>query len=160
MPRPFHPARGPHRLAVVLAGIVVAVVVADCSLLPPGLVPSAGDAPLVTLEIHGGECPDGECRFTAGIYRDGRVIRSDGQPQVVDAPSLARLVEQVEGADWNAILARPFAGDCPTAYDGQEEVYTFRPGGDAVIAASCTVVVQHDREPFQTVQRVLFGLGG
>jgi hypothetical protein len=160
MPRPFHPARGPRRLAAVLAGIAVAVAAAGCSLLPAGLVPAAGDAPLVTLELHGGECPGGGCRFTADIYRDGRVIRSDGQPQVVDAPSLVRLVEQVERTDWDATLATPFEGDCPTAYDGQEEVYTFHPGGEPVVVASCTVVVRHDREPFQTVQGILFGLGG
>ena len=114
----------------------------------------------MTFELHAGLCPDGEGCSTADIYRDGRVVRSDGEPQVVDAPSLARLVQQVEGADWEAIMARPFGGECPTAHDGQEEVHAFGAGEGPIVVASCEVVVEQDREPFQTVHGILFGLGG
>jgi hypothetical protein len=147
-----------------LSGLLLAVFVlagiAACSLLPPQLAPNNPAEAVVTLELSGGECPRGMCEWKAQIFRDGRVVRSDGQPQAVDGASLQRLVAQVDGADWTAILARPFTDTCPTAYDGQEETYTFATGGRSIVVASCTVVVDHDQEPFQTVQGILFGLGG
>ncbi len=135
-------------------------IVAACGLLPPGVAPGLVDEPLVTLELRGGDCPQGECRFTADIYGDGRVVRSDGEPQVVDEPSLARLAREVEAADWEAVLAVPFEGECPTAYDGQEAVYTFHVAPAPVVIASCTTLVDPAVEPFQSVQGILFGLGG
>lgn len=140
--------------------LVLALTLGACSLLPPGTVPAALDQPLVVYATSGGECPDGDCGFTAEIYRDGRVNRGDGMEQVVDGPSLARLIEQVEGADWEAILAVPFEGECPRNFDGQEEIYTFNVGPEPVVIASCTTLVDHSQEPFQTVQGILFGLGG
>jgi hypothetical protein len=145
------------RLVLALA---VAASLGSCRLLPPGAVPVDLDVPLVTLEMTGGECPQGECGFRAEIYRDGRVTRTDGMAQSAGAPTIARLVEQVEAADWEAILATPFEGECPRNLDGQEEVYTFHVAPEPVVVASCSILVDHQQEPFETVQGILFGLGG
>ncbi len=131
-----------------------------CGLLPPDTVPIDLDVPLVTYATAGGECPQGDCGFTAEIYRDGRVVRSDGTEQVADEASIARLVDQVEAADWDTILAKPFEGECPRNFDGQEETYTFHVLPEPVVVASCTVLVDHQQEPFATVQGILFGVGG
>jgi hypothetical protein len=133
---------------------------AACSLLPPGALPVALDQPLVTFEASGGECPQGECGIRADIFRDGRVVRTDGMTQLVDPPSLERLIAQVENADFAAILAVPFTGECPRNYDGQEQTYTFHVADPPVVVASCTTFVDPSAEPFQTVQRILLGLGG
>jgi hypothetical protein len=145
------------RLVLVL---IVAAGTGACSLLPPGTVPVALNPVLVTYEASGGECPAGMCSFRADIHRDGTVVRSDGMDQVADPVSLARLVAGMEGADWEAILARPFDGECPTAFDGQEQVYTFHAGAKPVVVASCTVAIDPAQEPFATVQAILFVVGG
>ena len=81
--------------------------------------------------------------------------------QTVDARHRSRrLVEQVETADWNAILAVPFTGECPRNVDGQESIYTFHDDRQPVIVAGCTTEIDPTQEPFQTVQGILFGVGG
>jgi hypothetical protein len=153
MPRPL------CSIGIPLVLVLAAASLGSCGLLPPGAVPADLDVPLVTLETTGGECPQGECGFRAEIYRDGRVTRTDGMAQSVDAPTIARLVEQVEAANWEVILATPFEGECPRSFDGQEEVYTFHVAPEPVVVASCTVLMDQQQEPFETVEGILFGLG-
>jgi hypothetical protein len=133
---------------------------AACGFLPPGTVPVALDRPLVTYQASGGECPQGACEFRADIFRDGRVTRTDGMTQFVDQPSLERLITQLESADFAAIRAVPFTGECPRNYDGQEQTYTFHVADPPVVVASCTTFIDPSAEPFQTVQGILFGVGG
>jgi hypothetical protein len=154
-------ASSPH--AVLLAAALLAAVLLGlgaCSLIPPEAVPEALNPVIVTYEASGGECPEGPCGFRAEIRRDGSVTRSDGMAQAVDEPSLKRLIEQVEGADWKAILARPFSGECPRNVDGQESIYTFSTAAGPVTVAGCTIEIDPQQEPFQTVQGILFGVGG
>jgi hypothetical protein len=139
---------------------VTAIALGACGLLPPGAVPEALNPVLVRYEASGGECPQGPCGFRAEIRRDGTVVRSDGRPQTVDAQTLAQLVEQVEGADWGAILAKPFEGECPRNFDGQEETYTFNVVPDPVVVASCTTAIDDLADPFRIVGGILFGVGG
>lgn len=148
------------RLTAAVLALGLAATLAGCGLLPPGSVPEALVSPLVTFETRGGECPQGECGFKAEILSDGHVVRSDGVAQVADPASLARLAEVVAAADWEAILAVPFDGECPRNVDGQEELYTFHVAPEPVVIASCTTLVDHAREPFQTVVGILFAVGG
>lgn len=151
----------PRSLAARLLLAAVAVTaLGACSLLPPEAVPAALNPVLVTYQAEGGECPQGPCGFRAEIRRDGTVTRSDGMAQTVDGPSLTRLVEQVGAADWRAILARPFIGECPRNVDGQESVYTFDTVAGPVTVAGCTVEIDPQQEPFQTVRGILFAVGG
>lgn len=146
-------------IAIAVATALASTLLA-CGLLPPDAVPPALTGTLVTYETRGGECPEGECGFKAEIHADGRVVRSDGMEQVVDEPSLRRLAEQVAAADWEAILAVPFEGECPRNFDGQEELFTFHVAPEPVVVASCTTLVDHEQEPFQTVVGILFAVGG
>jgi hypothetical protein len=140
--------------------VVAAIVVGACGLLPPGAVPEVLNPVLVSYEASGGECPQGPCGFKAQILRDGRVLRSDGMPQSVDAQTLADLTRQIERTDWDAILAKPFEGECPRNFDGQEETYTFNVAPQPVIIASCTTAIDPQQDPFRTVGGILFGVGG
>lgn len=151
----------PRSLAARLVLIALAATaLGACSLIPPEAVPQALNPVLVTYVTEGGECPQGPCGFQAEIRRDGTVKRSDGMAQTVDEPSLRRLIEQVEAADWKAILASPFTGECPKNFDGQESIYTFSTAAGPVTVAGCTVEIDPAQEPFQTVQGILFGVGG
>ena len=131
---------------------------AACSLFPA--MPASPEGVLVTFDARGGRCPEGECQFTAQIFHDGRVLRSDGMPQAVDPMSLELLIRGIEAADWDAILAVPFTGECPVNVDGQEQTYTFHVLPEPVVVASCTTEVDTTQEPFQTIHGILFGTGG
>ena len=155
MPRPV------RSLATRLSLLVVAaIVVGACGLLPPGAVPEVLNPVLVSYEASGGECPQGPCGFKAQIFRDGRVVRSDGMPQTIDARTLADLAGQMERTDWDAILAKPFEGECPRNFDGQEETYTFNVPPEPVVVASCSTAIDPQQDPFRTVGGILFGVGG
>lgn len=145
------------RLALLVAA---AITLGGCDLLPPGTVPEALNPVLVTYEASGGECPQGPCGFKAQIFRDGRVVRSDGMAQRVDDQTLAQLTEQVAAADWDAILDRPFEGECPKNVDGQEQVYTFHVAPEPVVVASCTTAIDPEQDPFRLVGGILFAVGG
>jgi hypothetical protein len=140
--------------------VAAAIVVGACGLLPPGAVPEVISPMLVGYEASGGECPQGPCGFKAQIFRDGRVLRSDGMPQTVDARTLADLAGQMERTDWDAILAKPFEGECPRNFDGQEETYTFHVAPEPVVVASCSTAIDPQQDPFRTVGGILFGVGG
>jgi hypothetical protein len=140
--------------------VVIAIGVGACGLLPPGAVPEVINPVLVTYEASGGECPEGPCGFRAEIHRDGTVVRSDGMAQTVDAQTMALLTAQVERADWGALLAKSFEGECPKSFDGQEETYTFNVAPKPVIVASCTTAIDPQQDPFRFVGGILFGVGG
>jgi hypothetical protein len=115
---------------------------------------------LVVYETRGGECPDGPCGERTEIYADGTVKYADGPLGVASPELLAGLQRAIEAADWDAILAVPFDGECPVNFDGQEQVYTFNVNGGAVVVASCTTSFDSATEPFSSVQVTLSGPGG
>jgi hypothetical protein len=136
-----------RRHANVLYGLVApavaAVLVAGCSLFGP--VVGGGDGPLVSIDAHGGHCLEGACGTVTTILRNGRLtIESSGDPiaDAVDPSLLATLAAAVDSADYARIMAVPFTGECPIAFDGQELTYTFHPAGRApVTIASCEVAI-------------------
>jgi hypothetical protein len=119
----------------VLSSIAIALLLGACSALPEiGAVRS-----LVTVEFHGGLCADGaECSSSTNLNSDGTVTGDAKPPNVLGtmAPGvLARLQAAIAEADFDAIRSKPFTGTCPTAFDGQEAVFTFHvPSGDIRLA--------------------------
>ena len=137
---------------VVRLGLL-ALVVAGCA-----LVPSPADGRLVTVEAHGGRCPDGECRRVFAIESDGLVHQLEP-----DEAEIHRVTEEtidvyraaLSVTDFNAIRLRPFTGDCPTAFDGMEVIYTFAtPSGQERIA-SCEVEIDRQAPLFVAVDAIL-----
>jgi hypothetical protein len=114
----------------------------------------------VSVETRGGECASGLCSHLLNIEADGRIhevipkdeVLGNVSPELVDA-----LQVEVERANYQLIRSRPFIGTCPTAYDGQETIYTFHVSrGDQVIA-SCKVAIDPKHPLFQAVATVLAG---
>lgn len=139
--------------------ILAAIALGACGQVPAAQpVPTPARA-IASVEARGGECPQGMCSTRYDVFSDGRVVRDDGATDAMDAGTAARLTELVEAADWTAILARPFTGECPTAWDGQELVYTFWPADGEVTVATCSVQVDPGQEPFAILDGVLFGGG-
>ncbi|HSL34911.1 MAG TPA: hypothetical protein VK871_14760 [Candidatus Limnocylindrales bacterium] len=142
--------RAPQRF---LPGLVfVAAIVAGCGwqFFGVGASPIAG--PLVTVETRGGECPAGACGQTTVIERDGRVhliAPAAAELGTVDPTLLEALRVEIEQADFAAIAGRPFTGECPTAYDGQETIFTFETSTGSHRLASCEVAIDLDATLFR-----------
>src|SRR5262245_25219754 len=102
--------------------LLVALFAAGCALVES---PTAG--PLVTVEATGGMCRTGTCQSLIAIEADGRVHQV--QPEVAEmgqatGESIDALRTAIAVTDFEAIRSRPFLGTCPTAFDGQELVYS------------------------------------
>lgn len=125
-----------HLLGLAL---VVAVLAAGCSGgAIASLLPTAG--PLVTLTMSGGECFDGPCGSVTIIERDGTVrqtLPEEATLGTVPPGLLTALDAAIKAANFEAIRAVPFTGECPTAFDGQEWVYEFGAPGGVEPIASC-----------------------
>ncbi len=151
------PARSVSRRFAVrsLPLVVVAVIASACGSTPTSPSPSATDSPppsvvaatpfafpLLSVETRGGECPQDACGRLINIEADGRiheVIPQDRVVGTVPPDVIESLRTEIEQADYVAIRGRPFTGECPTAFDGQEIVYTFHvTTGDREVA-SCEV---------------------
>lgn len=153
------PTMGPptiRRLVHLLAVAAIAFGLAGCSLIGGD---TTGGSVLMTVEARGGRCVDGECRTTIVIDRAGAVsgarngVAIEGQ---IDAALLGPLVVAVDSTDYAAIMAVPFADLCPTAVDGQEVTFTFRPTGRAEVTfSSCEVEIDFRHPLFIALEAAL-----
>ncbi len=112
----------------------------------PSLASAAG--PLLSVTVRGGECPEGACGGTTVIERDGRVHQTaPGPVEIGRLPDnlLTGLDAAVKTTDFDVIRARPFTGECPVNFDGQEFIYEFgAPSGTERIATCETQIDEND----------------
>ena len=124
------------------------------------LLPAAG--PLVTVSTRGGECVDGPCGTTLSLGRDGRVHEATKPPNeiemVVPAAQVAAIEAAIMATDLAAVRSRPFTGECPTAFDGQEIVFEFRTPSGLERIASCEVEIDFGQPLFVAVSTALGSL--
>lgn len=149
----------PIRVLPVLV-VLVAMLVA-CQSIPAvgSLVPGSG--PLVTITVRGGECPEGPCGSTTVIERDGRVHQT--APVVAEMGALAgdlftALETAVKTTDFDVIRARPFTGECPVNFDGQETIYEFGAPGGTERIATCETEVDPNHPLFRAVTAAIFSV--
>lgn len=104
-----------------------------------GCASEGGPQPSVNVEFvlerSGGLCPSPDgggavCRFTAVISDDGTWTATGSPPPATAGGTVptgaASEFAAVLEAEWEALTSWEFTGICPTAYDGQEVVYTVR----------------------------------
>ena len=130
--------------------VVAALWLAGCNTNVP--VPLAG--PLVTVEMRGGMCPAGACDSSVILERDGRVHAAAKPPNDlgrVDAASMATLAAAIQATDWAALKSRPFTGQCPIAFDGQELIFEFSVGTGTQRIAACEVDIDWGNPLFVAV---------
>jgi hypothetical protein len=139
------------RLAALLC--ITALLAGGCALLQP-----AATGPLVSVEAHGGLCPEGECRSLVAIDRDGRLLRlapDPGEMGRLEPRTVSAIEVAIASTDFAALRARRFTGECPTAFDGQELIYTFNtPSGEERIA-SCEVEIDESHPLFAALRAAL-----
>lgn len=147
-------------LRVLLTGLLVSVVACGAPGMdtgaPPGPTTTVTKDPTVGPEVsvdedgrwrttlvrtaRGGRCPDGACLVSVRVEEDGTWQVTTGGGRSVEAtagrvePSAVDEVEALLLQRWNELTAEPFAGECPTVYDGQKQILELRripTGGDA-----------------------------
>jgi hypothetical protein len=137
---------------------LISAILAACS---PNAISSllpASTLPLVTVTTRGGECPDGACGSTLVIERDGRLHRTAPEDVVLGhvAPdALVALDGAIRAADFDAIRARRFTGECPVAFDGQEVIYEFGAPGGIERIASCETEIDPTHPLFAALDTAL-----
>jgi hypothetical protein len=147
------------RLRRVVLALAVLLVVAGCQAI--GQLPGElAGAPLVTLEMSGGRCVDGPCSSTATLDASGRMVMFDGTETTIPPERVARIAESIAATNWNAVMAKPFEGECPTAFDGAELTWTIQTPAGPLEIADCTIAVDYDSDPFRMLNEEFFVTGG
>ncbi len=132
-------------------------------------LPSESPAPtpqpiaVVSIETRGGECASGSCNRLVNIEGDGtvhEVIPKDEVLGTVPEPILDALRIEIEQANYPLLQSRPFTGECPTAFDGQETIYTFHATTGDEVFASCTVAIDPNHPLFQALAAAIAAAGG
>ena len=143
----------------LIAVVVLAATVAACQSIPAvaSIVP-LGIGPLVSVTVHGGECPEGACGGTTVIERNGRVHQT--APAAAELGALApnvltALDAAVKTADFEVIRARPFTGECPVNFDGQETIFEFGAPGGMERIATCETDIDPNHPLFLAVTAAL-----
>jgi len=137
---------GPLGLAALAGKLVIACAPSAVA----SLLPSAS-APLVKVTTRGGECLNGPCGSIIEIARDGTV--TEVLPRSMDvgtvrADAIAALDAAIMAADFDAIRARPFTGECPVNFDGQETIYEFDAPTGVERIATCETEIDADHPLF------------
>ena len=137
--------------------VVLAFILGACSASEPLPIPGAV-GPLVTVETRGGECFAAPCGSTIVLERNGRVHSAAKPPNelgIVVGPQFAALAGVIGVTDFAALRSRPFTGQCPTAFDGQEIVFEFGTPGRVERIATCEVEVDYASPLFIAVANAL-----
>ena len=150
-----------NHLRRLIAVAVLAAMLAACQSIPAvgSIVPGSG--PLVSVTVRGGDCPEGPCGSTTVIERDGRVHQT--APVAAEMGALTddlvtALETGVKTTDFAAIHARPFTGECPVNFDGQETIYEFGAPGGTQRIATCETDVDPNHPLFKAVTTAIFSV--
>lgn len=145
----------------VIALIGLAALVSACATSGSGslTVPlPVANGPLLTVESRGGECMAGPCGSTVVIERDGKVHSADKLPNdlgILPPEQLAALDTVIKATDFAVLANRPFTGECPTAFDGQEYIFEFGAPNGTQRIATCEVAVDYGSPVFVAVAAAL-----
>jgi hypothetical protein len=148
--------KAPSRSVLVVAIALFAAVTVACNVLP-GAVPTAS-GPLVTVTKRGGECMAGPCGSQIVIERDGRihavkpVAKEFGK---VPTAALAAIDTAVRTTDFAQLKSKPFTGECPVNFDGQEIIYEFGAPSGVQRIASCEVEIDANHPLILAVTQAL-----
>ena len=113
---------------------------------------------LLTVESRGGECVAGPCGSTIVVDSDGTVRSAAKPPNVlgtIPPAQLAALESAIKLTDFTLLKSRPFVGECPTAFDGQEFIFEFAAPGGLERIATCEVDVDYGLPLFVAVSTAL-----
>lgn len=139
-------------------GFVIGFLLVACSPSAVASLLPSEPGPLVTVTTRGGECVDGPCGSIIEIARDGTV--TEVLPRSIDigtvpADLTTALDDAIKATDFAAIRARPFTGECPVNFDGQEVIYEFGAPTGIERVASCETEIDPDHPLFAATRAAI-----
>jgi hypothetical protein len=145
------------RLAMLLSVVALAASLGACNSAQTNeLLPGTG--PLITVQMRGGMCADGGmCDSSVILDRDGRVRSASKPPNdlgLVTPENMSALNAAIGATDF-ATLKKPFTGECPIAFDGQELIFEFATLTGTQRLASCEVDIDWGHPLFIAVATAL-----
>lgn len=149
MPDAHRPRRA--RQASWILALIPVLALAACG--STGITP-VGVGPLITVQVRGGMCIEGACDHSVILEPDGRVHDAATPPKElgrVPGATMATLTSAVQGADYATLKSKPFAGECPVNFDGQEMIFEFSVGSGTQRIASCEVDIDWGHPLFVAV---------
>jgi hypothetical protein len=113
---------------------------------------------LAIVEQRGGECPAATCETTIYLDADGRIHMAAKPPNDLGTATPAQiqaLEAAIASTDFSNVRKPAFSGECPTAYDGQELVFTFTTAAGAERLASCESALDYSTPLFKALADAL-----
>ena len=96
-----------------------------------------------TIQTDGGLCEYGGCFARISIFKDGRWEYASGggvnKSGAFNQDRIMQLAALIDATDFALVRKRPFIETCPTAYDGQENTYTFHSKQGDETVSDCVV---------------------
>lgn len=115
---------------------------------------------VLTIITRGGLCQYGMCYQEATIQADGHFRVEIGLSEpitrqgMLDVARIQEIQQEVARTDFAAIRAVPFMDVCPTAYDGQEFIYTFYVEDGLEQLSSCEFVLDDNHPLLRLIYRL------
>ncbi len=121
---------------------------------------------LVEYESYGGLCPYGGCTHRVTFYNDGDIVNEthvyNQTTETYEAKTIEKqittqelngLINKINGTNFEQVKQKKFTGTCPTAYDGQAQIYTIYSAQQTEKLDSCEYVV--DAPVFETISQLV-----
>lgn len=113
---------------------------------------------VLTQTTKGGYCPYLRCHPEMVVFNDGTgIVRYAAKDEIAFSLSSRQrdeLIRLVEEADFKRLSESKFHGNCPTAYDGEEYVYTFFTTHGKHVLDSCEVSIDYESPLFKAIQQI------
>ncbi len=132
------------------------------------LIPHNANAPnnttqpeiILSVNSYGGLCANNAtCSHITNIENDGTILIDDSvhgnSTQKLNNTELSKLSNLINSENFTALMSHPFTGQCPTAYDGEEFVYTFNTLKGNEIIDSCKVAINSTDALFTEINLIL-----
>jgi hypothetical protein len=151
----IHRRLGSTRVVGLLV-LVAALALGACTGPADAALPGTG--PLVTVQVRGGMCPEAMCDNTVVLEQDGRVHSAAKPPNElgrVNGAAMATLTAAIQATDFVALKSKPFMGECPINFDGQEQIFEFNTVAGTQRIASCEVEIDWGHPLFVAVGAAL-----
>lgn len=113
---------------------------------------------LVTVELRGGECVAAICDTLITLDASGRIHLSAKPPNdlgTASAAQLKALQDAIDTTDFAALRRPVFSGTCPTAYDGQELIFSFTTAHGVERLASCQTALDYNAPVFKALSAAM-----
>jgi hypothetical protein len=117
---------------------------------------------------RGGMCPYGGCRTTVIIDSNGSYTWTEGSDGLgyesvrgtgkLQRSEIDKLLNEINSTDFVKVKSEKFQGTCPTAFDGQENVYYFPTREGEEIIPSCTYAIDKNEPLFIHLKKLLLDI--